>query len=126
MTTQTGRVLIPVDKQREYSAEEFEWLEDDGHCYELIEGRLVKMPATGDEHGSIIDNLYPSLVSLDPQRKLGKIWITTGFNIGKQPDGKDNVPEPDLAFMVASRVRNFCQRYAGFGSRSLVAQKRFG
>lgn len=95
---------IPVDLNREYTVEEFELLEDDGNRYELIEGKLVYMPPTGDDHGRIIDVLYRQLVRFDPDLKLGRAWITTGFNIGKKPNGKDNVPEPDLGFIVADRI----------------------
>ncbi|MEI6044484.1 MAG: Uma2 family endonuclease [Chloroflexota bacterium] len=93
-----------IDLNREYTAEEFEALPDDGNHYQLIGGKLVMTPATGDEHGRILDNLYRYLVMLDPWRKLGQVRITTGYKIGKNEKGKDNIPEPDLGFVVAHRV----------------------
>lgn len=91
--------LSVVDLKQFYTADQFEALPSDGSRYELIEGQLIQMPPTGDEHGTVIDNLYRQFVLMDPSRKLGKVWITTSFKFDAQ-----NVLEPDLAFVVASRV----------------------
>jgi Uma2 family endonuclease len=93
-----------IDLDRTYSAEEFAALPDDGNRYELIEGKLVMSPQTGDEHGTIISELHFAIKAFLKQNKVGKVWITTGFNIGKKPNGKDNVLGPDIGFIVAERV----------------------
>jgi Uma2 family endonuclease len=87
-----------IDLRRTYTAEEFENLPDDGNRYELIEGRLIKMPPAGDAHGSIGMRIVTALILFDPESKLGKLWFTTGFKL----DNK-NTPEPDLMYIVASR-----------------------
>ena len=94
-----------LDLGRIYTAEEFAIVPDDGNRYELIEGKVVMAPQTGDEHGTIISELHFALKAFLKQNKgLGKVWITTGFNIGKKPDGRDNIPGPDIGFIVADRV----------------------
>ncbi len=109
MTTETK--TIPINLNREYTAEEFVALEDDGNRYELIEGKLVMTPATGDEHGTIAGRLYLFIQLFLMTNQIGKVWFTTGFYIGKKPNGKDNVPEPDLGFIVASRVPPVADKY---------------
>jgi Uma2 family endonuclease len=88
-----------IDFDRQYTSAEFEDLVFDHDRYELIEGRIYEMGATGDRHGTIIDIIYRYLVILDPQMKLGKVWGNTGFTIGVL-----DTPAPDLAFIVADRV----------------------
>ncbi len=106
MTIQINQAKsIPIDMQRSYTAEELEWLEDDGCRYELLEGKLVVLPPTISEHGLISDSLLYELVNfLRANPGIGQVWSHTGFNIGKKPNGKDSVLEPDLGFLVASRV----------------------
>jgi Uma2 family endonuclease len=102
MTTQTG---ITIDLNREYSLEEYAALPDDGNHYELIEGKLIMTPAPRDRHGRICDELLTELkIFLRNHPGTGEVWSHTGFNLGKKPNGKDNVPEPDLGFITASRV----------------------
>jgi Uma2 family endonuclease len=93
-----------IDLNREYTAEEFAALPDDGKRYELIGGRLVMSPATRDKHGRIIAELFAAIWIFTKNTRTGRIWITTGFSLGKKPNGKDNVLEPDLGFIVAERV----------------------
>jgi Uma2 family endonuclease len=96
MTTQTK---VHLDLSRTYTADEFEALPDDGNRYELINGRLQLMPPAGGTHGNISMNLVKYILFFDPQGTLGKMWFTTGFNMNIS-----NVPEPDIAYVVASRV----------------------
>ncbi len=102
MTTET---IVDIDLKREYTAEEFIQLEDDGNRYELIEGKLVMSPAPTNEHAKISDDLLMELkLFLKANPGLGEVRSHAGFNIGQKPNGKDNVPEPDLGFIIASRV----------------------
>lgn len=96
---------LPIDLNREYTAEEFAVLPDDGHHYELIEGKLVMTPPPDSRHGSVSDDLLTELkLYLRANPHLGQVWSHTGFNIGKKPNGKDNVLEPDLGFIVKDRL----------------------
>lgn len=94
MTIQTNQINV----SRSYTSDEFENLCDDGNRYELINGRLRKMPAAGDEHGAIISNLHFYLRLFDPEKKLGEVWPTTGFRLDQV-----NTPEPDLMYVTAAR-----------------------
>lgn len=87
-----------IDLKRTYSVEEFEALPDDGNRYELIKGKLVMAPATGDDHGVIVGLIYKHWVLLDPAEKFGMMWFTTGIVLTP-----DYLPEPDLAYITASR-----------------------
>jgi Uma2 family endonuclease len=86
------------DFSRIYTTADYDRLPDDGNRYELIDGRLIEIPPLGDEHGSICDKLYCSLVFFDPQSQLGSVWVNTGFVLDT-----NNTPEPDLMFVVANR-----------------------
>ncbi len=104
--------MIVLDLNREYTVEEYATLPDDGNRYELIEGKLVMTPAPRDRHGRICDELLTELkLFLRAHPELGQVWSHTGFNLGKKPNGKDNVPEPDLGFIVASRVPPEANQY---------------
>lgn len=59
MSTET--ITIPIDLKREYTAEEYELLEDDGNRYELIEGKLVMSPAPSKKHAEISDELLTEI-----------------------------------------------------------------
>lgn len=103
MTPETK--TIPVDLSRIYTLEEFELLEDDDNHYELIEGKLVMNPAPNNEHGKISDELLTELkIFFRANLGLGEVYSHIGFYIGKNARGKDNVLEPDLGFIVASRL----------------------
>jgi Uma2 family endonuclease len=103
MTTETQ--TIPVDLNREYSVEEYARLEDDGNLYELIEGKLVMTPVPRRKHARISDNLTDAIRDfLKKNPGIGEAWSHTGFNIGKKPNGKDNVLAPDVGFIIASRI----------------------
>lgn len=96
---------VPIDLNREYSIEEYRRLEDDGNQYELIEGKLVMTPAPINEHGRISDNIITALRNfLAANPGIGEAWSNVGFNLGKKPNGKDNVPAPDVGFIVAERL----------------------
>lgn len=101
----TEITTVPIDLNRIYTMKEYELLEDDDNRYELIEGRLVMTPAPTNEHADISDTLLTELRNfLKANPGLGRVWSHAGFNLGKKPNGKDNVPEPDLGFIVADRI----------------------
>ena len=85
------------------TAEELLRLPEDGWCYELVEGRLVRMSPTGAEHGRIVIALLLAVDRFVEERHLGEIFpAETGFWIS--PGGEpDTVLAPDLAFVRAGR-----------------------
>ena len=70
--------------------------------YELVEGRLVRMPPTGYEHGNVALNLLRAIDTA--VRDLGRVSPPeTGFLVSR-PGEPDTVLAPDLAFISAARI----------------------
>ena len=94
--------LVPgVD--REVTADELLNWPDDGWLYELVEGRLVRMPPTMRGHGKLLMDLLLLLGHYVKEHQLG---LTTppdeGFLLSR-PGQKDVVLAPDIAFIRAER-----------------------
>jgi Uma2 family endonuclease len=85
------------------AAEELLRLPEDEWCYELVEGRLVRMSPTGNRHGRIVMALLLAVGRFLEERPLGTVFPgETGFWIS--PEGApDTVLAPDLAFVRAGR-----------------------
>lgn len=88
-----------VDMTRTYTPAEFEALPQFDELYELVNGKLVKKPMPGDDHGRIARIIMKRYDRLDPDEKLGRLWSATTFDVGT-----GWMPIPDLGFMVAERV----------------------
>ena len=75
-------------------------LPDDGWLYELVEGRLVRMPPPVGEHGGVAGNLHIALGMWVVPRGLGRVLAAeTGFQLGS-----NTVLAGDVAFVRAERV----------------------
>jgi Uma2 family endonuclease len=73
---------------------------EDDWRYELVEGRLVRMPPTGGEHGDIAGTLTVALGMWVLPRHLGRVLAAeTGFQLGA-----GTVLAPDVAFVQAAHV----------------------
>ncbi len=59
------------------------------------------MSPVGMEHGEVVGNLYNALRQFVRPRRLGSIFIETGFRLRRNPDA---VRAPDLSFVVAARM----------------------
>lgn len=88
-----------VDMKRTYTPEEFEALPQFDELYELVNGKLVKKPMPGDDHGRIARIIMKRFDRHDPDEKLGQLWSATTFDVGT-----GWMPIPDLGFMRAERV----------------------
>lgn len=94
------------------TADDLLMLPDDGWRYELVEGRLVRMPPTNLEHSDICGNLYMALRRFVDQRRLGRVTMPeTGFTISP-PGQPDTVQAPDLAFIQSERLAHLGGRGA--------------
>ncbi len=114
-----------IDLSREYTAEEFLGLPDDGNSYELIEGKLIMTPAPTYEHGNISNRLYDAIRAyLNAPPGTGDVWMSTGFYIGQKPNGKDNVPEPDLGFIAANRIPSTVRGYLPYPDLAIEVWSR--
>ncbi len=98
--------IVP-DAPYPMSLEEFHQLPEDGRwVYELVKGRLVRMPHPSGGHGSIAGLLYFALQSFVRPRNLGYVLAAeTGFvlEVGSEPTElaadaayvrKDRAPTP--------------------------------
>lgn len=72
-----------------------------GKRYELVRGELRTMSPTDFPHGEAAAAVAASLFGHVRQRRLGKVYINTGFWIGQDPD---TVRGPDIAFVRTERV----------------------
>ncbi|HEY7356971.1 MAG TPA: Uma2 family endonuclease [Ktedonobacterales bacterium] len=86
------------------TAEDLARLPDDVGKYELVEGRLVKMPPTGGGHDSIASRLHIALGAFVEAHNLGECTLSqAGYKLS-QPGKQDTVLAPDLAFVRADRL----------------------
>lgn len=83
------------------TAEELFELQDDGYCYELVDGDLVRMTPSGGEHGAVTACF--SQVLRDYVETHGGVCCgaETGFILRRTPDV---VRAPDAAFVSGERV----------------------
>jgi Uma2 family endonuclease len=75
-----------------------ERLPDDGWCYELVEGRIVRMSPPGPEHGRLEGNIYPALASHIRAHGLGEVYVgETGWDLTRPGESRDTVLAADVA-----------------------------
>ncbi len=97
--------LVP-GYDRPLTADDLLALPDDTWQYELIAGRLVRMPPTGMEHNDVTSTLYVPLHIFVIGRELGLVTLPdAGFRV-TQPGEEDTVLSPDIAFISAARLVN--------------------
>jgi Uma2 family endonuclease len=96
-----GQIAQAYALDRLYSLDEFEELDlpADGSKYELIEGELSVSPPAGDEHGRIGTEIIWQIALFDPDKKLGRIWQATRFQVAPGFG-----PAPDVAFISAAHL----------------------
>ena len=86
------------------SAAELANLPENGHGYELVEGRLVRMPPTGGWHGRISMDLGTALNNYAKAHNAGMVLgAETGFLVSR-PGVPDTVLAPDVAFVARDRL----------------------
>src|SRR6185437_11104628 len=77
-----------------------------GRGYELVEGRLVRMPPTGRWHGRISMDLGTALNNYVKAHNAGIVLgAETGFLVSR-PGDPDTVLAPDVAFVARDRLPN--------------------
>jgi Uma2 family endonuclease len=87
---------------RVVTADELMRMPDDGYSYELVQGRLIRMPKPGALHGIIGTRLFSALIRVVEEHDLGAVFPQdTGFKLTANPD---TVRAPDLAFVTRDRV----------------------
>ena len=87
---------------RPITIDEFEQMaEFSNGRYELIDGRPVEKSMPGDEHSRIADDLLFAIRDFDRNWKLGRAWREVTVRVRSD---ERNGREPDLSYVVASRV----------------------
>lgn len=79
---------------------------DDGYIYELVEGRLVRVPGSGLEASNIALDLASALNVYVKMRKLGRVTGADGeYRLAGQPtEPGETALVPDVAYIRAERV----------------------
>lgn len=78
---------------------------DDAWQYEIVEGRLVRMPSSGGEASWIAVNLIIVLGAFVKRLKLGIVTGADGtFDLTRPGDATDTALIPDVAFVKAGRL----------------------
>lgn len=92
-------------ERRRLTADDLLTLRDDGWQYELVHGRLIRMPPAGVDHGGPTDNLYFALGRYVRLHSLGKLYpAETGFNLRQPGETEDTVLAADVTFVRVGRV----------------------
>lgn len=80
-------------------------LPDDGWMYELVEGRLVRMPTGGGEASVIATNLVTEIGLFLRTQKLGRITGADGtYDLTQPGDTYETALVPDVAFVRMDRL----------------------
>ncbi len=80
-------------------------LPQDEWMYELVEGRLVRMPASGGDASAIAARLLIALGIFVEPRGLGTLTGADGeYDLTRPGDAAETALAPDLAFVRADRV----------------------
>jgi Uma2 family endonuclease len=77
---------------------------EDGWRYELVEGRLVRMPPIGGGHGRASGKLYAALDSYVEQHALGMVTVGEHGFVLSRPGQPETVLAADVAFVRAEHV----------------------
>lgn len=83
------------------TAEEFAKLPDDDYRYELVEGKVIRMPPVKARHGAISISLGSALYQFVKKHRLGVVLSESGFKLTSNPD---TVRGPDVSFIRANRI----------------------
>jgi Uma2 family endonuclease len=83
------------------TAEELEKLPDDGHRYELVKGRLVRMTPVSPRHSETVAQMIFLLKRHVGHRSRGSVGTELGVILERDPD---TVRAPDVAFVRRERM----------------------
>lgn len=79
-------------------------LPDDGYMYELVEGRLVRMPGSGGQASKISLRLAAALLAFVDAHALGTVTGADGtYDLTRPGDTEETALVPDVAFVRADR-----------------------
>ena len=80
-------------------------LPDDGWRYELLEGRVLRMPPPGTDHGHLEARLSRRLGNYVEDHRLGETYVGEGgWDLTRPGETADTVLGADIAFVRAERL----------------------
>jgi Uma2 family endonuclease len=82
------------------TAEELERMGTLDANYELVRGELVPVSQPGAEHGDLATRIAAALYAFVRPRKLGTVYVETGYILFRGPD---TVRGPDVSFLASER-----------------------
>lgn len=89
----------------DWTADMLERLPDDNWLYELVEGRVVRMPPPGPDHGHSAWTIAQPLGAYVEAHGLGDIYIgEVGWDLTRRGERKDTVLASDVAVVCAERL----------------------
>ncbi|HWE64140.1 MAG TPA: Uma2 family endonuclease [Chloroflexota bacterium] len=89
----------------DWTADMLERLADDGWLYELVEGRVVRMPPPGPDHGHTEWSIAHPLGAYVEAHGLGAIYVgEAGWDLTRSGERKDTVLASDVAVVRAERL----------------------
>lgn len=83
-----------------YNVADYMELPDDGPRCQLMRGWLIREPAPGEKHQSVVGNLYVLLRRWVDARRMGRVYITPFDTVLSPAD----VVQPDLLFISSERL----------------------
>jgi len=87
------------------TADDLAALPEDGWLYELVEGRVVRMPPPKGRHGYLELEIGVILRAHVKPRALGRVYVgETGFDLTRPGEPTQTVLGADVAFLRAERV----------------------
>lgn len=88
-----------------FTVDDLATLPDDSWRYELVEGRLVRMPPIGSAHGSMTIRLGGLLDTFVRDHRLGAVLGGDPGFVLSRPGEPDTVLAPDVAFVSAGSMK---------------------
>jgi Uma2 family endonuclease len=72
---------------------------------EVHDGELIVMPPASTDHGMKTDNFHYLISHFVRTHRLGRVFAAeTGFTLHRNPEGRDVVRAPDVAFVSHARM----------------------
>jgi Uma2 family endonuclease len=89
----------------DWTADMLDRLPDDGWLYELVEGRVVRVPPPGPDHGRISWVIARPLGTYVEAHGLGEIYVgETGWDLTRRGERTDTVLASDVAVVRSARL----------------------
>lgn len=80
-------------------------LPDDGYTYEIVEGELIRMPASGVKAARVASRLHIALGVYVKTHGLGEVLGADGtYDLTRPGDPTDTALVPDVSFVLAGRL----------------------